>query len=374
MIKRTISDTFSSHFFKGKALILLGPRQVGKTTLIKQVLKGRDFLFLDGDDSSVRNILAQAGTFEIKQIIGQHKIVYIDEAQRIPGIGLTLKIITDQFTNVQLVVSGSSSFEITDLTSEPLTGRKLEYRLYPISWEEFENHVGYLKAEQQMNHRVVYGMYPDVLNQNGEDERMVLQQLAQSYLYKDVLSLTGIRKPELLEKLLRALALQVGSEVSYNELAGLLGADKNTLIKYIHVLEKSFIIFQLNSYSGNLRNEIKSNRKIYFYDNGIRNVIINNLNPLELRTDKGALWENFLIAERIKANSYHQTYTNHFFWRNTQKQEIDFVEEKNGQIHAFEFKWKSGGRNKIPTTFLNEYNAIGKTIDRDNFREFIKLP
>ncbi len=297
----------------------------------------------------------------------------IDEAQRIPGIGLTLKIITDQFSNVQLVVSGSSSFEITDLTSEALTGRKLEYRLYPISWEEFENSVGYLQAEQQVNHRIVYGMYPDVLNHAGADERLVLQQLAQSYLYRDVLALTGIRKPELLEKLLRALALQVGSEVSYNELAGLLGADKNTLIKYIHLLEQSFIIFQLNPYSGNLRNEIKSNRKIYFYDNGIRNVIINNLNPLELRTDKGALWENFLIAERIKINAYHQTYANHFFWRNTQKQEIDFVEEKNGQLSAYEFKWKSGGRNKIPATFLNEYKTSGKIIDRENFREFVKL-
>lgn len=186
-----------------------------------------------------------------------------------------------------------------------------------------------------------------------------------------IIALTGIRKPELLEKLLRALALQVGSEVSYNELAGLLGADKNTLIKYVHLPEQSFIIFQLNSYSGNLRNEIKSNRKIYFYDNGIRKVIINNLNPLELRTDKDALWENFLVAERIKSNSYHQTYANHFFWRNTQKQEVDFVEEKNG--HSYAFEWRSGGRNKLPPAFLKECNAIGMTIDRDNFRDFVKF-
>jgi predicted AAA+ superfamily ATPase len=213
-------------------------------------------------------------------------------------------------------------------------------------------------------------MYPDVLN-NRSDAGEILKQLTTSYLYKDVLSITGIKKPELLDKLLKALALQIGSEVSYNEIANLLQIDKNTVSKYIDLLEKAYIIFRLNSYSRNQRNEIKNNRKIYFYDNGIRNMIINNLNPLELRTDKGALWENFLISERIKLQQYNQLYTNNYFWRTVQKQEIDFVEETNGQVTAYEFKWNSKGKAKIPASFINLYNAIGKIIDKENFREFV---
>jgi hypothetical protein len=215
-------------------------------------------------------------------------------------------------------------------------------------------------------------MYPDVINHR-HDARQVLQDLTTSYLYKDVLSVIGIRKPQLLEKLLRALALQLGAEVSYNELSNLLEIDKGTVIKYIDILEKSFIVFQLNSFSRNQRNEIKNNRKIYFYDNGIRNAVINNLNSFDLRNDKGALWENFLISERMKLQSYHQLYTNNYFWRTVQKQEIDFVEESAGQIRAYEFKWKSGGRNKIPKSFLEHYAAQGMVVDKENFRDFIMM-
>ncbi|MDP2386613.1 MAG: ATP-binding protein [Bacteroidota bacterium] len=370
MIERAIQQRIESKFFKGKAIILLGPRQVGKTTLIQSILKNKPHLFLDGDDASIRILLSEPDTFSLKQLIGKHTIVFIDEAQRIPGIGITLKLITDQIKQVQLFVSGSSALEINDKTQESLTGRKWEYNLYPISWEELEQSIGFFAAEQQLEHRLVYGMYPDVIN-HIEDEHQVLQQLANSYLYKDILTLTGIKKPEMLERLLQALALQLGSEVSYNELANLLGIDKLTVMRYINVLEKSFIVFQLNSFSRNQRNEIKNNRKIYFYDNGIRNMIINNLNPLDLRSDKGALWENFLISERIKKQAYHQEYINHYFWRTVQKQEIDFVEEANGAINAFEFKWKSGGRKKIPNSFLETYSATGKIIDRGNFREFV---
>lgn len=370
MINRILQHTLKTKLFKGKALVILGPRQVGKTTLINELLNGSDYLFLNGDDSTVQTKLNDANTFNLKQIIGSHKIVFIDEAQRIVNIGISSKIITDQFKDVQLIVSGSSALEINNKTQEPLTGRKLEYHLYPISWEEFEKHNGYLAAEQQLEHRLVFGMYPDVIT-NTSDEQQTLQQLTSSYLYKDMLSLTGIRKPDILERLLKALALQLGSEVSYNELANLLGIDKLTVMRYLDVLEKSFIIFQLNSFSRNQRNEIKNNRKIYFYDNGIRNMIINNLNPLDLRTDKGALWENFLIAERIKFQAYHQKYTNNYFWRTVQKQEIDFVEDKAGQLTAFEFKWNSKGKNKIPKSFIENYNAQAKTIDRENFREFV---
>ena len=373
MIKRTLKPLIGEKFFKGKAIILLGPRQVGKTTLINELLKDKEHLFLDGDDPTVRELLNGVNTIKLKQIIGKNTIVFIDEAQRINDIGITLKIITDQFKEVQLFVSGSSALEINNKTQESLTGRKFEYNLYPISWQEFEENVGYVAASQQLENRLIYGMYPDVIN-NVADEHQILQQLTTSYLYKDVLSLTGIRKPEILEKLLRALALQLGSEVSYNELSNLLGIDKNTVVNYIDILEKSYIVFQLKSFSSNQRNEIKNNRKIYFYDNGIRNMIINNLNPISLRMDKGALWENFLISERIKIHSYHQRYTNFYFWRTVQKQEIDFVEEKDGKIEAYEFKWKSGGRNKIPKLFLEKYNATGTIIDIENFRDFVLYP
>lgn len=370
MIKRTLSDVIQKRFFKGKAILLLGPRQVGKTTLIQELIHEKEYLFLNGDDPSIRSILENASTVQLQSIIGNYKIVFIDEAQRISNIGLTLKLITDQFKTVQLLVSGSSSFEINNKTQEPLTGRKFEYHLFPISWEEFENNTGYLVAQQQLEERLIYGMYPDVINIR-DDANNVLRELATSYLYKDVLSLIGIRKPDILEKLLKALALQLGNEVSYNELSNLLEIDKATVAKYIDLLEKSFIVFQLTSFSRNQRNEIKNNRKIYFYDNGIRNMIINNLNPIDSRSDKRALWENFLIAERIKIQNYHEHFSNNYFWRTIQRQEIDFIEEKNGNINAFEFKWKSGGRNKIPKSFLENYQATGKVIDKENFREFI---
>ena len=371
MIKRALFQKLNEKFNKGKAIVLLGPRQVGKTTLINTCLEGQDFLFLNGDDPEIRNLLENTGVSKLRLIIGKNTLVFIDEAQRIKDIGLIAKMIIDQFKEVQLIVSGSSALEINQSTQEPLTGRKFEYQLFPISWEEFENHVGYLEANTQLEERLIYGMYPDVLN-NRSEAGEILKQLTTSYLYKDVLSITGIKKPELLDKLLKALALQIGSEVSYNELANLLQIDKTTVSKYIDLLEKAYIVFRLNSYSSNQRNEIKNNRKIYFYDNGIRNMIINNLNPLELRTDKGALWENFLISERLKLQQYNQLYTNNYFWRTVQKQEIDFVEETNGQVTAYEFKWNSKGKAKIPAVFLNQYNAIGKIIDKENFREFVR--
>ena len=371
MIKRDLYKTLNSKFNKGKAIVLLGPRQVGKTTLIKKCLAGKDFLFLNGDDPEIRDLLENAGVSKLKAIIGKNTTVFIDEAQRIKDIGLIAKMITDQFSKVQLILSGSSALEISHSTQESLTGRKFEYHLFPISWEEFENHVGYIEASAQLEERLIFGMYPDILNHRSE-ARDVLKQLTSSYLYKDVLSLTGIKKPDLLDKLLKALALQLGSEVSYNELSNMLQIDKATVSKYIDLLEKAFIVFRLNSFSRNQRNEIKNNRKIYFYDNGIRNMIINNLNPLDLRTDKGALWENFLIAERIKLQQYNQIYTNNYFWRTVQKQEVDFVEDSNGKLTAFEFKWKRKGSAKIPSAFLREYDAIVQVIDKDNFREFVR--
>ncbi len=372
MIGRTLTSVIEKRLNKGKAIVLLGPRQVGKTTLLQQCLEKKDYLLLDGDDLEVRSLLKEAGKSKLQAIIGKHKWVMIDEAQRIPEVGLIAKLIVDQFKDVQLLISGSSALEINQSTQEPLTGRKYEYQLFPISWEEFEDHVGYLEASAQLEERLIYGMYPDVINHRHE-AREVLKQLTTSYLYQDVLSLTGIKKPEILEKLLKAIALQLGSEVSYNELSSLLEIDKATVSKYIDLLEKSFILFRLNSFSRNQRNEIKNNRKIYFYDNGIRNMIINNMNAIDLRTDKGALWENFLIAERMKWQMYHHWHTARYFWRTVQKQEIDYIEERDGTLTAFEFKWNSKGKNRIPTTFLKGYEAEGMVIDIHNFREFVRF-
>ncbi len=284
---------------------------------------------------------------------------------------MTLKIITDQFKNVQLFVSGSSSFDLGNELNEPLTGRKWEYELFPITWEEYENSIGIIKSEQQIDNRLLYGFYPEVINNQGK-EREVLKNLVNSYLYRDILAFSDIRRPEVLEKLLQGLALQVGSEVNYNELSGLIGINKITVQKYIDILEKGYVLFRLNSFSRNIRNKLKQSRKIYFYDNGIRNMIIGNFNQLDLRVDKGALWENFIVSERRKQNVYKDTFAKMYFWRTKQQQEIDFIEEKNGQIVGFEFKWNNKN-TKFPQSFLETYKAEGYVIDRKNFREFVKI-
>lgn len=372
MITRSVQSRIESKIGKGKAIIIVGPRQVGKTTLIKKFLAEEDYQFFDGDDPTIRNILDTPNTETIRRLIGNKKIVFIDEGQRINGIGLTLKIIIDQFKDIQLWVSGSSSFTLFDKLNEPLTGRKWEYELFPISWEEYENHFGYLRAEQQLETRLLFGFYPDVINYPG-DEIEVLQNLVNSYLYRDLLAYADIRKPEVLDNLVQALALQVGSEVNYNELSQLIGVDRNTVIKYIDILEKGYVIFRLKSYSRNVRNEIKKGRKIYFYDNGIRNTIIGNFDELKLRVDRGALWENFLVSERIKQNKYKLTLARPYFWRTTQQQEIDYVEERSQQLQAFEFKWNPRKKVKLPKTFTDNYKADSLVVTRDNFRKFVVL-
>lgn len=376
MYKRILEHTITQKVNEGKkrrkAIVLVGARQVGKTTLLKSFLKGKPYLFFNADDPSVRQMLSNPNTEQIRSFLEDYKIVFIDEAQRIEGIGLTLKIITDHFKDVQLFVSGSSSFDLGNKLNESLTGRKWEYELFPVSWEEFEKKEGFVQAEQQVENRILYGFYPEVLNNKGE-EKEILKNLTSSYLYRDILTFSDIRKPEILDKLLLALALQIGNEVNYNELAQTVGVNKITIQKYIEILEKGYVIFRLHSFSKNLRNEIKRNRKIYFYDNGIRNTIIGNFNPLKLRNDVGALWENFLVSERVKQNKYKDTFARMYFWRTKQQQEIDFVEEKNGKIFAFEFKWKTTAQTKLPKTFLKAYSPITKIVDRNNFREFIVL-
>ncbi len=372
MIFRDLAKNLEEKWNKGKVIVLIGPRQVGKTTLINFILKDKDYLFLDGDDNTVADILANANTENLKSIIGNYKYVFIDEVQRIPNIGLKLKIMVDQIKDVQVIVSGSSSLDINNVTQEPLTGRKFEFQMFPVSWQEFENSVGYIKAQQQLEIRLLYGMYPDVINNFGA-EYEILKNLVSSYLYKDILALAGIRKSDVLEKILRALALQVGSEVSYNEIAQLVGVDKNTVNNYIDLLEKSYVVFRLTSFSKNIRNEIKANKKIYFYDNGVLNMLIGNFTTFQLRQDKGALWENFLVSERMKQLSYKQSIAKSFFWRTTTQQEIDYIETNADEVSAYEFKWATNKKVKLPKSFMDAYNPSFLVVNKDNFREFLNV-
>ncbi|OFX57994.1 MAG: ATPase [Bacteroidetes bacterium GWA2_30_7] len=372
MIQRNIETQINEHLFKGKAIILLGPRQTGKTTLIKKILNnvGSQTLYFNGDDPIVTQILNRPNTQQLKQIIGKNTIVFIDEAQRINEIGITAKIIIDEFPDVQLILSGSSAFELSQKTNEPLTGRKWTYHLSPISWEEWQNNVGYLKAEQDLENRLVFGFYPDVLINETEPVR-ILKELTESYLYKDVLMYGNLKKPEEIQKLLQAIAYQVGSEVSMRELGEIVGSDPKTIERYITVLERAFVIFRLFPFSLNLRNEIKTNRKIYFYDNGIRNAVINQLQPLAARQDIGILWENFLISERNKLLNYNSINANRYFWRTVQQQEIDYVEEIDGKLFAYEFKWNEKRKVKFSKTFTETYSSQNIIVNRGNFRDFV---
>ncbi len=374
MINRIIFQKIKEDLFKGKAIILVGPRQVGKTTLLRGLEQEySDSLFLDCDEPDIRNILENTTSTQLKQLLGEARLVIIDEAQRVRNIGLTLKLIIDQLKDVQLIASGSSSLELANQINEPLTGRKFEYFLYPLSLEELHNHHSFLEENRLLTTRLVYGLYPDIVNQQQNVERLLIT-LTSGYLYKDVFNYQEIRKPELLPNLLEALARQLGSEVSYNELAQLLGTDQSTIQRYIDLLEKSFVIFRLRSFSRNLRNELKKSRKIYFYDNGIRNALINNFQNFDNRLDKGALWENFLIVERLKNLSYHQIHMNKYFWRTQQKQEIDYIEDRNGKLYAYEFKWNPKKKAKISATFTKNYRVEQTMIvNRDNYMEFLKV-
>ncbi len=371
MIQRILESQILDRFYSNKAILLTGPRQVGKTTLMKSILsRMENVLSLDGDDPTVIRLLDRPNTEQLRQIIGNNKVLFVDESQRIPEIGLTAKIIVDQFPDVQLILSGSSSFDLLNQTQESLTGRKWTFSLWPVSWSEWQDYSGYVKAEQDLENRLVFGFYPDVLTQS-VDQTIILKELTDSYLYKDVLMFGNIKKPEHIQKLLQALAWQTGSEVVYKEVAEICGLDPKTIVSYIDILEKAFVIFRLPSYSRNLRNEIKAGRKIYFYDNGIRNAVINQLQPFSVRKDIGALWENFLVSERFKYLNYHKINATQYFWRSKQQQEVDYVEELDSIVYGYEFKWNPKQSKKLPATFTDAYQSINQCITRDNFRIFI---
>lgn len=373
MIARTLEAVLKDRLFSRKAILLLGPRQVGKTTLVKKI--NQDFqgksIFLSADNPPDRELLNQMNSSRAKDLFPEGQLVIIDEAQRLENSGLTLKIIYDNCPGIQLIATGSRSFELTDKIKEALTGRKWTFRLFPISLAELAGDSNLFEVNRSLELRMIYGAYPEVINRAGQ-EKEELHELVSDYLYRDLFSLKEIRKPEILEKLVKALAFQVGNQVSNRELSNLVQVDKETVDKYIYLLEEAFIVFRLGSFSRNLRNELKHSRKIYFYDNGIRNAVISQFNPLSLRQDTGALWENLMISERQKRNEYHRNYCNTYFWRTTRQQEIDYIEEMDGKLYAYEFKWAPSGKIKHISSFLESYpGSEFKEINRENYFDFV---
>jgi len=373
MIVRKQLDYALARLFKGKAFIVFGPRQTGKTTFVEQLLAqvNKKTLYLNGDDADVRENLANPNAVQIKQMLGDYEVLFIDEAQRINEIGLLIKIIVDRFKSVQVIATGSSAFELSGKINEPLTGRKYEMMLLPFSYAELVSHTDFLTEERSLEQRLIFGSYPEVINNpvNAEEH---LKLLADSYLYKDLFALDDVKKPLLFERIVKALALQIGSEVNFSELAQLVKADQKTVDKYISLLEKSFVVFTLPAFSGNVRNEIKKNKKIYFYDTGIVNAITRNFNLLSNRNDVGALFENYMIAERMKYLHQRQIEAAVFFWRTTQQQEIDYIENANKKLLAVEFKWNEKGNNKIPVTFTKAYSeAKTLIVDKTQRNSFL---
>lgn len=374
-IPRYLEYDIKSRMFSGKAIIVYGPRQCGKTTMIRHITDewADDVLWLNGDSPDVRDELDRVTVARWKMILGRKKILVLDEAQRVSNVGLALKLITDEIPEIQIIATGSSSFELSDKASEPLTGRKFEYRLLPLSFSEMVAQKGLISEEQCREQRLLYGSYPDIVT-HPEDSGRLLSELVGSYLFKDIYALEGLKKTKILDNLVKALAMQIGSEVSLNELAGLTGADRKTVGNYIDLLEKAYVVFSLSAYSGNLRNEIKKGRKIYFYDLGIRNAVMGNFSRIESRTDKGGMWENYLILERLK-NTLNQPFQpQRFFWRTAapQSNEIDYLEKTSDTLSAWEIKANPASNAKIPLSFRNAYpDARTAILTPDNYDSFL---
>jgi uncharacterized protein len=374
MIARSLEVKLTDRLFSGKTILLLGPRQVGKTTLVRKIFENHPgkSMWLNADNPEDRELLNRLNSTRARELFPAGHLLVIDEAQRLENSGLTLKIIHDNCPDLQLIATGSSSFELTDKIKEALTGRKWTFRLFPLSFEELSNHTNPVELYRSVETRMIYGSYPEVINRPGQ-EKEVLYELVSDYLYRDLFSIKEVRKPEILEKLAKALAFQVGSQVSNRELSNLIQVDKETVDRYIYLLEEAYVIFRLGSFSRNLRSELKRSRKIYFYDNGIRNALINQFNPLSLRNDTGALWENLMVSERFKRNEYHRHFCNTFFWRTSRQQEIDYLEEFNGKIHAYEFKWQPSRNPKPIAAFIETYpGSEFQEISRENYFEFVR--
>ena len=369
---RILASSLQNACFKGKAIILYGARQVGKTTLCKQLRwNTENMLYVTWDDFSVVQLLTNASLATLQQRTRGYKLIIVDEAQKISTIGNTIKLIVDNIPEVQIIATGSSSFDLANRIQEPLTGRAFIFHLHPLSLEELRTATPLHEQTSLLPQRILYGMYPEIVGSNDEAQ---LFQLAQSYVYKDIFLYESLRKPDLIIKLLQALALQIWSEVSYNELSKLLAVDIKTIQKYIGLLEQAFIIFRLPSFARNMRNEIKKGQKIYFRDTGIRNWLLRNIQPLDLRSDKGFLWENFVIAERLKYLQNHNIHRSSYFWRTTKAQEIDYIETDHlNHVNAYEIKWSERKKVSLPAAFSQHYpDAVFTKINPTNYRGIIE--
>lgn len=370
-IPRQIEPGVQKNLFKGDIVIIYGARQVGKTTLVENIIKANSSLnpkYLNCDEGDIHRILSEADTSTaLKNIFGNSKLIIIDEAQRIKNIGLKLKLLVDNFPKTQIIATGSSSFDLANEVKEPLTGRSREFWLYQLNSKEMFGNNN-LEFNREIENLLVYGSYPAVFAADSHEEKKInLNKIASNYLYKDILKFQNLKDSEIARKLLEALALQLGNEVSYNELANLVGISKQTVESYIEIFEKAFITFKITPYSKNLRKELGKLRKIYFYDLGIRNFLIDSLKPLSLRNDIGPLWENFVVAEKKKESNFIGNINKLYFWRTYDGQEIDLLVEKDGNIEGFEIKW-SKNKFKIPKTFSDNYPNIKVIlVNKDNY-------
>jgi len=373
MIRRSLENTIVKKLKNNKAIILLGPRQAGKSTLLQLIqpqLK-QPIAWWNGDETDIRSLLERPTSSQLKSLIGNNKTLIIDEAQRIENIGLCIKLITDNVKSVKVIATGSSAFELANKLNEPLTGRKWEYYLYPISFSEMVAHTNLLEEKRLLHHRLLYGYYPEIITSPG-NEQALLKQLANSYLYKDILTWERIQKPDKLEKLVQALAFQMAQLISYNELGQLCGLNAETVEKYINLLEKAFVVFRLPAFSRNLRNELKKSYKICFYDNGLRNAVINQFNPVTLRNDTGQLWENWFISERMKFLNNTEKHASRFFWRTLAQQEVDYIEDSYGKITAFECKWNPKAKGGVSRAFSNAYpTAANHIVHPENAENYL---
>lgn len=374
MLQRTITEIIVKDLKPAHVTVLFGARRTGKTCLmshIKERLNDKKILMLNGEDFDVATVLSSGRQERLKNLAAGYDYLFIDEAQTIPNIGRNLKLLVDSQKETGVFVTGSSSFDLRGQVGEPLTGRSRFFNLYPLILNEITE--GYMDALQMLPTILVYGTYPQVfIEKNLEEKQHILESIRNGYLLKDVLQLDNLKDRLFVMNLLRLLAFQIGNDVSYNEIANNLGTTVKTIQRYLDILEKAFIIFRLNGFSMNLRKEISKSPRIYFWDNGIRNIIISRLNPLENRDDAGKLWENFCISERVKLNNYKSTYANHYFWRTYDRQEIDLIEEKGGELSAFEMKW-GNKRPDVPKAFAVAYpNATFQVVNKESFFEFLK--
>jgi hypothetical protein len=373
LIKRYIQLKIEDELFKGKVVILYGARQVGKTTLVKQIAKKYDGEYFNCEEPEIQAAFADKGSQDIRQFLGKGDLFVLDEAQSIENIGRKLKILVDAYPDLQIIATGSSSFELANQVVEPLTGRKITFMLYPLSVLELEQKYKEQDLRRRLDDFLRFGTYPEVVNKDYNSVENYIKEIAGSYLFRDIFRYKEVKSSEFLMKLLQALALQMGNEVSYTELANLLGADKKTIARYIDLFEKAFILFKLPPLSRNLRKELSKKRKIYFYDLGIRNSLINNFNQLDLRTDVGAIFENFFIVERMKKLSFDRQGYNKYFWRTHDQKEIDYVEDFDGILSAYELKWSPSKKVSLPKDFAESYEGSEfEIVNKENIFEVLR--